>query len=143
VTAWRPSAGRRHVAIVTDVVALPYRSDPMRMRQVLDGLLENALRVSPLHTEIAVRARPDVLTGRPAVRIDVVDAGPGLDGADLVDAFTRGALADRYRGTRPVGSGLGLSIARRLTERLGGTIDVDSSPGSGARFTIRLPRGTA
>ena len=106
-------------------------TDPRRLRQVIDGLVENALRVSPAGTTVEVVASPD--------RIEVRDAGPGLSADDLRIAFDRGALHSRYRDSRPVGTGLGLSIAARLVARLGGTIEAANRDTGGAVFTVRMP----
>jgi signal transduction histidine kinase len=57
-------------------------------------------------------------------------------------AFERGALNQRYRGIRKVGSGLGLALAARLVARLGGTIEAGHAPEGGARFTVTIPYPT-
>lgn len=136
VDAWRASADAAGIRLELAIAAsLPQlRTDPARLRQVVDGLLENALRVSPAGSAIRLGARTDA----GSVAVEVADGGPGIDPADLPRVFERAYLRDRYRGSRPVGSGLGLSIAARLVERLGGTIAVQ--PGSpGTTFAIRLP----
>ncbi|UVJ39862.1 sensor histidine kinase KdpD [Arthrobacter sp. CJ23] len=116
---------------------LPLRSDGQRLRQVVDGLLENALRVTPEGSPVVLAA---YLTGSAGgLTVQVRDGGPGLTGADAAVAFERGALFARYRGERPVGSGLGLSIAARLVERLGGRISVHTAPEGGAAFVVELP----
>ena len=82
----------------------------MRLRQLLDGLVENAIRATPTGGDVVVR------TSRTAteVIVHVEDSGPGLEPADLDEAFERGVLHARYREVRSVGTGLGLSIAHRL-----------------------------
>ncbi|WP_369824094.1 sensor histidine kinase [Frondihabitans sp. PAMC 28766] len=113
----------------------------MRVRQLVDGLLENALRASPAGTVVSVSvgvAQAQDATAQRA-QITVSDQGPGLTPGDTADAFERGALRDRYSGDRPVGTGLGLSIAARLVRRLGGTIAAGQAPGGGAAFTVELP----
>jgi two-component system sensor histidine kinase BaeS len=137
--AWRASAGAANIRLELTVADdLPrVHSDAARLRQVVDGLLENALRVSPAGTAIRLGAHADTETDAGAVVIEVADGGPGIDPADLARAFERGYLRDRYRGSRPVGSGLGLSIAARLVERLGGTITVRTAS-TGTIFEIRL-----
>jgi signal transduction histidine kinase len=110
-------------------------TDAARVRQVLDGLLDNALRVTPGGRPIvlAVRAEPR------GVIVEVRDGGPGLSEADLAVAFERSVLYERYRGVRQVGTGLGLAIVGRLVARLGGTVEAGHAPEGGARFTVVLP----
>ena len=120
-------------------------TDPSRVRQILDGLFENALRVTPpgapivlsVRTETEVRRGPG--TGQQMVLLEVRDGGPGLTDADLSVAFERSVLHERYRGIRQVGTGLGLAIVDGLTRRLGGTVEAGHSAEGGARFTVQLP----
>lgn len=134
--AWLATASSAGVVLEVDAVGpVVVRTDAARVRQVVDGLLENALRVSPAGSRIVVRA------GRSqhgAAVLEVADGGPGLTPEDAEHAFERGRLRDRYRDVRPVGTGLGLSIAARLVDRLGGTITAHSTTG-GAVFRIELP----
>lgn len=110
-------------------------TDPVRLRQALDGLLENALRVTPADAPIVLGVRHEP----GAVAVEVRDGGPGLTDADLAVAFDRSALYNRYRGVREVGTGLGLAIVHRLITRIGGTVQAGHAAEGGARFTIRLP----
>ena len=110
-------------------------TDPGRIRQVLDGLLENALRVVPQGAPIVIA----VAGQAPAAVLEVRDGGPGFTDADLPVAFDRGVLYERYKGVRKVGSGLGLALAHRLVARLGGGIEAGHAPEGGARLTVRLP----
>lgn len=118
--------------------ALVVTTDGMRVRQIIDGLTENALRATPNAGHLVLATRAD---GGAAV-IEVRDSGPGLDAADVPVAFERGALHTRYQGTRAVGTGLGLSIVRRLVTRLGGTVSASTAPEGGACFTVHLPGPT-
>ncbi|MBL7254342.1 HAMP domain-containing sensor histidine kinase [Paractinoplanes lichenicola] len=120
----------------TLVVELPdrpviVRTDAGRVRQVIDGLCENALRMLP-------EGKPLVLAVRDNA-VEVRDGGPGLTDEDLKVAFDRGALNRRYRGIRKVGSGLGLALAERLVTRLGGRITAGHAPEGGAMFRVELP----
>ncbi|HEU0205968.1 MAG TPA: HAMP domain-containing sensor histidine kinase [Pseudolysinimonas sp.] len=134
--AWRAAATSGGVVVqVAASASLMVTADGARLRQVVDGLIENALRVSPPGSRVTLSAQS---TGSAAV-IDVADGGPGLTAEDAAHAFERGVLRERYRDARPVGSGLGLSIAARLIERMGGTISAHSSPGGGAVFRITIP----
>jgi two-component system sensor histidine kinase BaeS len=113
-------------------------TDPGRIRQVLDGLCENALRVVPAGAPLVLAAR----AGEHAGIVEVRDGGPGFTDEDLKVAFERGALNRRYRGIRKVGSGLGLALAARLVARLGGRITAGHAPEGGAMFTVELPYST-
>jgi len=114
------------------------RTDAARLRQVLDGLLENALRVVPSGRPIVMACRPDPGTSGVAIA-EIRDGGPGLTDADLAVAFDRSALYERYKGVRKVGTGLGLAIVHQLVGRLGGTVEAGHASEGGARFTVRLP----
>jgi two-component system, OmpR family, sensor kinase len=117
-------------------------TDPARLRQVLDGLLENALRVTPSGAPIVLATRLEQATDGPIhVVTEVRDGGPGLSDEDLAVAFDRSVLYERYRGVRQVGTGLGLAIAHGLVQRIGGQIEAGHSSEGGARFTVRLPAG--
>ncbi|CAM5521813.1 sensor histidine kinase [Leifsonia shinshuensis] len=138
VRAWSGAAGGADVGLRSELPdqPIPVLTDEMRLRQVLDGLVENALRVAPAGSEIVItggRPRPGV------VDLAVRDRGPGLTPEDASVAFDRGALHARYRGARPVGTGLGLSIAQTLVGRLGGGIQANPVEGGGAEFRVTLP----
>jgi two-component system sensor histidine kinase BaeS len=137
VDAWGPRCAADGVVLRTELPPGPIvvNTDPGRIRQVVDGLCENALRIVP-------RGAPLVLAARSAPTggiVEVRDGGPGFTDDDLAVAFERGALYQRYRGVRKVGSGLGLALAARLVRRLGGTIEAGHAPEGGARFTATLP----
>jgi signal transduction histidine kinase len=108
------------------------RADPRRLRQVLDGLAENALRVVPAGGPLVFAVRgPGVL--------EVRDGGPGLAAEDYPVVFERAALHDRYRGLRPVGKGgVGLALVHGLVTRMGGTIRAAPAPEGGVCFSITL-----
>jgi signal transduction histidine kinase len=113
-------------------------TDPGRIRQVVDGLCENALRIVPPGAPLVLAARASQYGGI----VEIRDGGPGFTDDDLAVAFERGALNQRYRGVRKVGSGLGLALAARLVARLGGTIEAGHAPEGGARFTVTIPYAT-
>ena len=107
------------------------KGDPRGTVQILVNLLGNAVRHSPEGGTIAVIVEP-----RDAVvAVTVADEGPGIDQADHERIF------ERYEriGDTPGGIGLGLAISRRLARSMGGDIELVSSPGQGARFTLILP----
>ncbi|WP_210593476.1 sensor histidine kinase KdpD [Streptomyces sp. GESEQ-35] len=135
--AWSARCARHDVDFRAERPGRPLRitTDGFRVRQLIDGLAENALRVTPAGRPLVLALRPEAS----GARLEVRDGGPGLTDEDVAVAFERGALTDRYRGVRPVGSGLGLAIAHRLTTRLGGTITAGRAPEGGACFAVFLP----
>lgn len=136
VEAWQGLANSLEVGLeVTGNLTVEVESDLMRVRQLVDGLMENALRVAPSGSAIRL-----VIADSPA-RIEVHDAGPGLSPEDLDRIFERGVLRERYRHSRPVGTGLGLSIADRLSQRLGARLTASSGP-TGTSFSVAWGGGT-
>jgi two-component system OmpR family sensor kinase len=133
VRRYQPQARSFEVAL--DVGAdgrAPAVGDADRVLQVVSNLVENALRLTPAGGSVRIMAEPG--------RIAVEDTGPGLADEDLPRAFERFYLYSRYGRERPVGTGLGLAIVKALVEGMGGTVEVESEPGRGARFVVRLPR---
>ena len=137
-TVWAARCADEGVSFTleTPSAPLPVVTDPTRLRQIIDGLAENALRVTPAGSPIVLAARAD---GGDAV-VEVCDGGPGLTEDDCRVAFERSALYDRYRGVRRVGTGVGLALVAGLVARLGGTALADRAAEGGARFTVRLRR---
>ena len=111
-------------------------TDPMRLRQIIDNLAENALRVSPAGSVVVLAIR----SAAEGIEVEVRDSGPGLTDDDMSIAFEPGALYERYRGVRPVGTGLGLALVGRLAQGLGGSARVTTAPDGGACFTVFIPR---
>lgn len=138
--AWRATAEAAQVKLELDLVPTRAHADSHRLRQIIDGLLENALRVSPAHTTITLHTRQ---LAPNEVLVEVADEGPGLTADDTAHAFDRGLLRERYRDVRAVGSGLGLSIAARLVQRMGGEIVARPREPSGTSFRVTLPAPVA
>jgi signal transduction histidine kinase len=105
--------------------------DPERMRRVIDNIVNNAREVSSVGDTITFRwSRWE----ESDIRIEVADEGPGIPpelGDRLFDPFVT--------GSKEGGSGLGLAIARKIVEDHGARLDVESTPGGGATFVVRLP----
>ncbi|MGF1469414.1 MAG: ATP-binding protein [Sandaracinaceae bacterium] len=114
-------------------------ADPQALDQVLLNLVDNAIKYTPEHGQIAVRVRE---IGRKTL-IEVIDDGPGIPRAQQDRIFERFYRVDRGRARRDGGTGLGLSIVRHLVGRLGGEITVDSRVGRGTTFRVRLSRADA
>jgi len=125
--------------------ALPkVRTDTLHLRQILMNLLGNAIKYTPkggvmLRTRVA--SAENSARGEQWVAIEVVDTGIGIhplhhgrvfDEFEQVDAGSRADSTER-------GTGLGLAISRRLSEALGGRIELQSAPGAGSTFTLWLP----
>jgi signal transduction histidine kinase len=129
VRAYAAQAGTSGVGLVTEVTA-PARvsADKDLLREAVANLVDNAVRFSPRGADVKLRVARGV--GGPS--IDVIDIGPGIDEERLPRLFERFQRSDS-------GSGLGLAIARRVVERHGGTIHVQTARGEGSTFTIELP----
>ena len=113
---------------------LAARADPVLLRQVLIGLLSNAYKNTPAPGGVTLRARRD---GADDVVIEISDTGPGIPPGEVERIFER-----FYRGSQQLeqeGFGLGLSIAKRMVNVMGGSIGVDSELGVGSTFWVRMP----
>jgi len=155
--AWGPRCAEAGVALQTELPTIPVMlyTDPDRIRQVVDGLMDNALHVIPpgVPLVLAVRVNEAASTRRSGTPtepsemahqssyaiLEIRDGGPGLQDGDLSVAFEEGVLHERYRESRKVGSGLGLALAAGLVRRLGGSIEASHAAEGGACFAIRLP----
>lgn len=134
---WTDRCQRADIRCEVIVPAEPVivRADPLRLRQMVDNLAENALRVVPAGGVITMSGWSEPPWGVVAVR----DSGPGLSPEDCEVAFEPGILHERYRGLRPVGTGLGLALVGRLAAGMGGWARADSAPEGGAAFTVGVP----
>jgi signal transduction histidine kinase len=115
---------------------LPARGDPMRTAQILAVLIDNAVRYTPAGGRIVVEGR--LRDGR--TETSVADTGPGIAPGQLTRVFDRFYRAEAARTRGGGGTGLGLAIARDLAHAQGGDLAAGNGEGSGAVFTLRLPR---
>jgi signal transduction histidine kinase len=133
----RPLAAARSVILAQGSRApLSVRADRMRVGQVIDNLVGNAIRYSPAggHVELSLAK------AGASVALAVRDDGPGLTAEQAGRVFDRFYRADPSRSREAGGSGLGLTITRSLVEAMDGTISVSSAgPGHGSTFTVLLP----
>ena len=130
----RHLAGGRKVEIeALDPVSLS--GDPDRLKELLLILLDNAVKYTPEQGVISLRLRRNGTHAEVAVS----DNGLGIPPGDLPHIFDRFYRADPARSNDPGGSGLGLAIALWIAERHGGSIRIQSEPGSGTRATVSLP----
>ena len=130
---WQTRCKREGVEFSVEIPTSPVviTSDIGRIRQIIDNLLENALRVTPA-------GRPIVLSLNKHAVIEVRDGGPGLSSDDVKVAFDPGELYERYRAVRKVGTGFGLALVGRLATRLGATASAGTAPEGGACFRIEF-----
>jgi signal transduction histidine kinase len=137
VAALQTKAGGRGLTITTDLRgALPtVNIDAHRLKQVLHNLLENAIA----HTNIGGRITVTAEERENQIYISVADTGEGIPSQDLPLVFERFYRVDKSRSRTTGGSGLGLTIAKRLVEAHGGKIEVASQPGQGSTFTFTIP----
>ena len=135
VDGFRRTAKEARVKLSVDVEAgLVVETDPDRLGQIAQNLVENALRYTPELGEVSV-----TVTGAEGeIVISVSDNGIGIDPDDLPFIFDRHYVG-RQRRVRNEGSGLGLSIVKGLAERLGGSVSATSAPGKGTKIEVRLP----
>lgn len=111
------------------------KGDPFRLQQVLHNLLSNAVRFTDAGAvNVSVSAPDDG-----PLCITVADTGIGISAPELARLFTPFEQANAHTARRYGGTGLGLSITRNLIELMGGEISVDSAPGQGTAFHVRLP----
>jgi signal transduction histidine kinase len=130
-----PVAREKGLAIHTDLGAARDVSCSPRVARVLQNLLVNAVRHTP--ADGSVRLVADVASDR--LRLTVEDTGEGIAADDLARVFDPFFRADPARSGP--GAGLGLALAKRIVEALGGKIVAESQPGAGARFAVELPVG--
>jgi signal transduction histidine kinase len=131
IADFRPEAEQQGIELASQTPeTLEVEIDPIRIRQVLDNLIRNALRHTPRGGSIGIEIRQ--LSQE--VECVVADTGTGIDPAHLPSIF------DRFtKSSDSGGSGLGLAIARRLVEAHGGQIRASSEPGKGTTITFALP----
>ncbi len=134
---FEPQAGQKGVALEIQVEArLPaVRVDEIRMTQVLENLISNALRYTPAGGRITLSAAAQ----GDQVRLSVEDTGPGIPPEHLPHVFDRFYRADESRSGDDGESGLGLAIAKAIVEAHGGALTAENRTGGGARFSLTLP----
>ena len=129
----------RELHLVLTDPSLRARFDEKRLVQILDILLDNAVRFTPPGTHIVLRAHEQRDADHTLVRIDVEDDGPGIDAEQLPQLFVPFRQGDGSSTRETSGLGLGLALARRLVEAMGGQITASSLRGRGTTLTLLLP----
>ena len=139
VSTFRPMAEGKGLELRAHIDHIPpIMGDGPRLVQVFSNLVSNAIKYTP-RGEVGIRARMN----QAWVEVCVYDSGIGLSQDEQSRLFTK-----FFRGRNPVvtdsgGTGLGLVIVKAIVEKHHGTIEVDSCPGEGSRFRVRLPLVTA
>ncbi len=138
---WRGPARAKGLKLrVEGAASVPaaVRGDPMRLRQVLNNLISNAMKFTA-EGSITLRLRSwSEEPGGHAVLFEVADTGPGMTPAQLARLFTPFDQTADGISARHGGTGLGLAISRQLVELMGGRLTARSQPGEGASFTLAL-----
>jgi two-component system OmpR family sensor kinase len=127
------------LTMVTAADPVIISADAGRLRQVIDNLLNNALQHTPAGTKVTVAV--EIISGD--AQLTVTDEGPGMTTEQALHVFERFYRTDYARSRSSGGTGLGLSIAAALVAAHQGTISVDTGPGQGTAFRVRLPLAVA
>jgi signal transduction histidine kinase len=129
----QPLADRKSIEVESGGPPVTVRADRRRLRQVVLNLVSNAVRFSPADSTIRIETEP----AGDATFIHVVDEGPGIPDELLTRLFVPFDRLGADAG-REGGAGLGLVLARRLTEAMGGTLELSSRVGHGTHITVTL-----
>jgi signal transduction histidine kinase len=124
--------------LVDSAAGLGLLADAQRLHQVLDNLVSNALKFAPTGSQVLLRGRAEAAAAGPRVRLSVTDNGSGIPEHFRDRIFQRFAQADMNTSRQKGGSGLGLSIVKKMVEQMNGSIDYESRPGL-TTFTVSLP----
>jgi heavy metal sensor kinase len=120
---------------IDDAGPATVHGDAMALRRAMLNLMENAVK----YTAPGGKVELSLLSDDRMATITVADTGMGIEPSDAERIFEPFIRLDAARGRENGGTGLGLAIARSIVIAHGGTLTVDSRPGAGSRFTIRLP----
>jgi heavy metal sensor kinase len=120
---------------INDAAPATVLGDPLALRRAVLNLVENAVKYTPAGGKVELSLR----SADGEAWLAVADTGIGLEPADAARIFEPFVRLDAARSRETGGTGLGLSIARAIVLAHGGSIGVESQPGAGSRFTIRLP----
>ena len=112
------------------------RADREGLREILDNLVDNAIKYTPEGGNVTVRWQCDE---KGMCCVEVQDTGIGIKPEDQKRVFERFYRVDKARSRELGGTGLGLSIVKHLAQSFGGNVGVNSEPGKGSTFSITLP----
>jgi hypothetical protein len=139
VASFAPFAERKGIALhgPAPEAAIPAVGDPAVLRKVVGHLVENALKFTEAG-EVRVDLRPE----GDWIRVDVADTGPGMAKPAVPLLFAPFAQGSQGLNRAYAGTGLGLTLTKRLVDLMGGRLTVDTAPGAGSTFSVSIPRGT-
>jgi signal transduction histidine kinase len=135
------TADLRELRFTTATEIPPSIFDRDRLVQIVDCLVDNAVKFTPHGSVIHIRVEPTRRDDREWVRIDVEDDGPGIPADSLPHIFESFRQGDGSQTREHRGMGMGLAFARRLAQKMNADLTVESEIGKGARFSIFLPTG--
>lgn len=137
----RPVAEAAQVRLVTEGTGAPVflPADADQLTQVFSNLIENAVKYGGSGGVVTVRLSEDRLPQGPAIRIDVIDRGEGIEAVHLPRLTERFYRVDSHRSREQGGTGLGLAIVKHIVHRHRGRLRIDSVLGKGSTFGVILP----
>jgi len=139
-TKFQPSAQKNSIKLIfyrPNFKLEPFVMDSMRVKLVLEILVDNAIKYNVRNGEVRVKIAP--VPNKPFVSISVEDTGMGIDSEDISKLFTKFFRAEKTMKEQTSGIGLGLYLAKNIIERHGGKIWAQSVAGRGSTFTFTLP----
>ena len=144
VRLWAPAAEAKGVAISLDIDNAPSSilTDPLRFQQVVSNLLSNAVKFTDagrITLSTSIMGSHGAGAAFPMLRLEVQDTGCGLDAEAAARVFESFEQADAGITRRFGGTGLGLTISRKLAQQMGGELSVESVPGEGSTFRFDIP----
>jgi two-component system phosphate regulon sensor histidine kinase PhoR len=130
-----------HLETAFDGDALWVLGDEEQLRQMVDNLVDNAVKYTPEGGRVAVRLRAatEEGTGQTECLLEVDDTGIGIEPRHQERIFERFYRVDKARSRELGGTGLGLSIVKHIAKDTGGSVSLESRPGLGSTFRVRLP----
>ncbi len=133
----RPDAANHHITTKLDSAIERLIADPLKLHQVLNNLIDNALKYTPPKSQITIEAQ--LHAAQHEVEIRVRDNGPGIPEADLPHIFERFYRVEKGRSRERGGTGLGLSIVKHIATLHGGRVKAESRVGQGTTISIWIP----
>ena len=135
VATIEPLARTKGISVESEADDIVFVADAAKLRQMLLNLLSNAIKFTPTGGRVSIRAK----AAGAWIDISVTDTGIGIAKADLGRLFSEFQQLDAGPGREQEGTGLGLALTKRFAELHGGQVSVQSEPGKGSTFVLRLP----